>query len=170
MISIRNNMLQITQINFFFRNNCAKIIFTYFNGHLLGAPGEYALHGLNPGFDRGPCCSLPWAFFLFVLAHLVSCCLLQRLMFSCSNPSLPTGRLHTNVQTNNITTLHDIYTVTHILITFILLLLLSSYFFHSPGQAGWPRPFPSVTFTHIPLFCFNFNLKKIPFSYICLTL
>ncbi len=42
---------------------------------------------------------------------------------SCSNPSLPTGQLHTNVQVNNITALHHIYTVSHIYIAFTLLLI-----------------------------------------------
>jgi hypothetical protein len=53
------------------QHNCVIITCTYLNGHLLGAPCEYVLHGLNPGLDWDFCCSLPWAFFLFVLAHPV---------------------------------------------------------------------------------------------------
>jgi hypothetical protein len=45
------------------------------------------------------------------------------------------------------TTLHDIYTVIYIYITFILLFIPSLYFFYSFGQAGWSRPFLSVTDT-----------------------
>ncbi len=40
---------------------------------------------------------------------------------SHSNPPLPAGQLNTSVQVNNMATLHHIYIVTHIYITFILL-------------------------------------------------
>ncbi len=42
------------------------------------------------------------------LAHPVSCCLVQRLMFH-AHPSLPAGQLSTNVQVNNMATLHHIH-------------------------------------------------------------
>ncbi len=42
---------------------------------------------------------------------------------SHSNPPLPAGQLNTSVQVNNMATLHHIYTVTHIYITFILLFI-----------------------------------------------
>ncbi len=64
---------------------------------------------------------------------------------SRSNSSLPTRRLHTNVQANNITTLHHIYTVTHTHITFII--LLTSFFILLPlSWAGrLSQTFSSVT-------------------------
>jgi hypothetical protein len=138
-------MLQITRDNFFLWHNCVIITCAYFNGHLLGAPREYVLHGLDPGLDWGSCRSLLWAFFLFVLAHPVSCCWLPMAYVSHSNTPLPTRRCNTNVQVNNIAAVHHIHTGTHIYIAFISLFILFFYFFHPLGQAGWLRPFPSVT-------------------------
>ncbi len=61
------------------------------------------------------------------------------------HPPLPTGQLNTCAQVNYMAMLHHMYMVTHIYITFILLSIPPSYFFHSFGQAGWLRPFLSVT-------------------------
>jgi hypothetical protein len=66
--------------------------------------------------------------------------------FSRSNPPLPAGQLNINVQVNYMATLHNIYTVTYISTSHLYYYSLpSSYFFHSFGQAGWLRPFLSVT-------------------------
>ncbi len=140
-------MLWITQINLFFWHNCANIICTYLNGHLLREPRKYVLYGLNPGFDWGPCCSLPWAFFLFVLAHLVSCCLLQWLIFHAQ--ALPCQLGGFTPMYKQTTLLHYIiYTQSHISTSHLYYYsLLSSCFFHFLGQAGWPRPFSPVTVT-----------------------
>ncbi len=107
------------------------------NGHLLGAPREYVLLLLLllPSISILLISFGPPIILLFTpMAHV-----------SCSNPSLPTGRLNTNVQVNNIATLHHIYTDTHIYITLYYYSFPSTYFFHSLGQAGWLRPFSSVT-------------------------
>ncbi len=61
------------------------------------------------------------------------------------NIFLLSGRLLTNVQVNNITTLHAICAhmyVHHIGITILLFFL---HIFYSSWQAGWPRPFLSDT-------------------------
>ncbi len=74
----------------------------------------------------------------------------------CSNnsyftlhPSLASRTANISVQVNNMATLHHIYTVTQTVSTSHLYYypFLSSYFFHSFGQAGWPRPFLSITFS-----------------------
>ncbi len=100
-----------------------SLLCTYLNGHLLEAPREYVLLGLNPGLDWTSCwlssisiflvCSGPPSIFLFTPTTHVS----------YSNPLLPAGQLNTNVQVNNMATLHHLYTVTHIYITFILLFI-----------------------------------------------
>jgi hypothetical protein len=35
----------------YYMRMCAHNCYTYLNRHLLGAPREYVLHGLNPGLN-----------------------------------------------------------------------------------------------------------------------
>jgi hypothetical protein len=89
-------------------------------------------------FDKYPC--LFWPTRYLVVYSNNSCFTLE--------PSLVSRAAwhKCTVQVNNMAMLHLIYTVTHIYITFILLFIpfFILYFFHSIGQAGWPRPFLSV--------------------------
>jgi hypothetical protein len=116
------------------------ITHTYLNSHLLGAPREYVLHGLDPGLDRASCwspfpsvllvCPGPFSILLYVPTDRIS-----RL-----TPSLPSGRLLTNVQVNNITTLHGTHEHTyihHIGITVLLLFYTSSTLL---GRPAGPDP------------------------------
>jgi hypothetical protein len=117
---------------------------TYLNSHLLGAPHEYVLHGLVPGLN-------------WVLSGLsLSACILLpcptqylAVYFSGSgftpNAFLLSGWLLTNLQVNNITTLHDICAHMYIHPIGITILLSFLHIFHSSWQAGWTRLFPSDT-------------------------
>ncbi len=121
---------------------------TYLNGHILGAPHEYVLHGLNPELNWGSCCAASWPFFLFVLAHPASWCLLQWHKFH-AHPSQRTGQLNTDIQVNN-TAMSHLGTHTHISISHSGYYSFSSFhFFHSLGQAGWLRLFPSDTVAYL---------------------
>jgi hypothetical protein len=83
------------------------MICTYLNSHLLGAPREYVLHGLDPGLDWASFWpSIPRAFRV-ATPHSVSCCLSQMNHVSHLSPPLLSGWLLTNVQVNNITELYD---------------------------------------------------------------
>jgi hypothetical protein len=136
-------MLQIIHDNFFLQHNYVTKFCTYLNGHLLGAPREYILHGLNPGLNWSSCCPASWAFFLFVLAHPASWCLLQWLKF-LAHPSLLARQLNTDIQVNNTTMPHF---GTHVHISTSHSCYYSLHFFHSLGQAGWLRLFPCDTET-----------------------
>jgi hypothetical protein len=61
-------------------------------------------------------------------------------------PSLLSRQLLTNVQVNNITTLHDTHKHTYIHTSHRHYYSSSSLldFFHPSWQAGWPRPFPTI--------------------------
>ncbi len=114
-------MLQQLMTIIFYRHNYA--IITLYILDRLEAPREYVLNGLDPGIDWTPCllssisvflvCSGPPSILLFVPTTYVS----------HLNPPLPAGQLSTSVEVNNMTTLHHIYTVTYIYITFILLFI-----------------------------------------------
>ncbi len=134
---------------------------TYLNNHLLGAPREYVFHGVDPGVDWASCwspfpsvflvCPSPFSILLFVQTDRVS----------HLTPSLLSGRLLTNVQVNNITTLHDTlgYTyIHHISITILLLFYTSSTLL---GRSAGPDP--SVWHrTYLPnYFLFPFRRLKI---------
>jgi hypothetical protein len=115
---------------------------TYLNSHLLGAPREYVPHGLDPGLDWASC----WSSFpcVFLVCPGPSSILLFALTDRVAHltPSLLPRRLLTNVQVNNITTLHDTHGHTyihHIGITILLLFYTSSTLLGRP--AG---PDPSV--------------------------
>ncbi len=109
---------------------------TYLNGLLLGAPRKCVLHGLDPGLNWATCrfcflsvflvCSGPPGILLFVPTDQVS----------HLTPSLLTGWLLTNVQLNNMATLHGTFT-TYIYTSHCHYYPSSSlYFFHSSWQAG----------------------------------
>jgi hypothetical protein len=102
---------------------------TYLNSHLLEAPPKYVLHGPNPGLDWASfwspssnvflVCYGPFSILLFVSTDWVSHPI----------PSLLSRRLLTNVQVNNITTLHDTHghtNIHHIGITILLPFYTSS--------------------------------------------
>jgi hypothetical protein len=96
---------------------------TYLNSHLLEAPREYVLHGLDPGLD--------WVSFwspslnVFLVCYGPSSILLVVLMDRVSHPtpSLLLGRLLTNIQVKNITLLHDTHGHTYIHHIGIIILL-----------------------------------------------
>jgi hypothetical protein len=120
---------------------------TYLNSHLLGAPREYVLHGLDPGLN--------WASRWFPFPNILLVCsgppsvllFAQMDQVSHSASSLLTGWLLTNVQVNNMAALHDTCTDTHAVYTshYYYYSFSSLYFFHSLWHAGWLRPFPSDT-------------------------
>jgi hypothetical protein len=63
-------------------------------------------------------------------------------------PSLPPLQLNTSAQVNNTAMQHHTHNHTYLHTSHLYYYpFLSSYFFHSFGQAGWPRPFLSVTVT-----------------------
>ncbi len=93
---------------------------TYLNGRLLAAPRKYVLHGFNSRLNWGSCCSVSWAFFLFVFARPASCWSPQWLKFH-AHPSRLAGQFNTEVQVNNTAMPHLTQTYTHIHITFVLL-------------------------------------------------
>ncbi len=130
---------------------CHKLC-TYFKGYLLEAPREYVPHGLVLGLDwaSGQLSST----YIFFVCPSPPCLLLfvSTIPISHMHPLLPTRRLSTCTQVNNMAMLHHMYMGTHIYITFTLLSIPPSYFFHSFGQAGWPRHFLSVTnmTKHVP--------------------
>ncbi len=112
---------------------------TYLNSLLLEAPRKYVLHGLDPGLD--------WASFwspspnVFLVAMSPSILLFVPMDWvSHLTPSLLSGQLLTNVQENNITTLHDTNGHTymhHIGITILLSFYTSSTL---PGRPAGPDP------------------------------
>ncbi len=115
---------------------------TYLNSHLLEAPREYILHGLDPGFD--------WASFwspspnVFLVCYDPSSILLfvPTDWVSHLSPSLLSGRLLTNVQVNNITTQHDTHGhkyIHHISITILLPFYTSSTFLCRPAGPDTSR-------------------------------
>jgi hypothetical protein len=123
-------------------------IHKYLNGHLLGAPREYVLHGLNPELNWSSCRPTSWVFFLFVLAHPLSWCLFQCLKFH-AHPSLLVRQPNTDIQVNN-TAMPHFGTHTHISTSHSCYYSFSSlHFFHSLRQAGWLRLFPSDTIAKI---------------------
>jgi hypothetical protein len=90
------------------------MICKYLKSHLLGAPRECVLHGLNPGLDWASFWpSTPCAFHV-ATPHSVSCCLSQLDQVSHLSPSLLSGWLLTNVQVNNTTKLYDTHGHTYI--------------------------------------------------------
>ncbi len=92
---------------------------------------------------------------LFLWACFLLPCLIQYLAVYLSglgftpNAFLLSGWLLTNVQVNNITTLHDICAHMYIHYIGITILLFLLHFFHSSWQAGWSRPFLSDTHTYL---------------------
>ncbi len=139
-------MLQMAYDNFFLHHTYILKFSTFLNGHLLGAPRKYVLHGLNPELELnwGSCRPASWVFFLFVLAHKASWCLFQWLKFH-THPSLLAGQLNTDIQVNN-TVMPHFGTHIHISTLHSCYYSFSSlHFFHSLGQAGWLRLFPSDT-------------------------
>ncbi len=112
---------------------------TYLNGHLLGAPCENVLHGLDPGLD---CASCWFSFLKYFLAYSGPPNILpfaSTAHISHPNPFLAYWRLTTSVYVNNKSALHHIHTDTHITITSILLFIL--FFTLLPLLlAGWLPP------------------------------
>ncbi len=88
------------------------MICTYLNSHLLAAPRKYVLHGLVAGLDWAPFWSPSPSM------HVLPCptqYLAVYLNWSGFTPNaFLSGWLLTNVQVNNITTLHDTHGHTHI--------------------------------------------------------
>jgi hypothetical protein len=113
---------------------------TYLNSHLLGAPREYVLHGLNPGLNWASCwssfsskfliCPGPTSILLFAPTDRVS----------HLTPPLLSGRLLTNVQVNNIATLHDTHGHTYIHHIGIAILLLFYTSSNLLGRLAGPDP------------------------------
>ncbi len=130
-----DNTLQITHDNFFLKHTYILKFCTYLNSHLLGAPREYVLHGLNPELNWGSHRPASWVFFLCVLAHPASWCLLQCLKFH-AHPSLLAGQFNTDIQVNN-TAMPHFGTHIHTSTSQCYYSFSSLYFFHSLGQAGW---------------------------------
>jgi hypothetical protein len=113
---------------------------TYLNSHLLEAPCEYILHGLDQGLDRASFWSPSPN--VFLVCHGSSSILLfvPRARVSHLTLSLLTGWLLTNVQVNKITTLHDQHVHTyihHIGITILLPFYTSSTLL---GRPAGPDP------------------------------
>jgi hypothetical protein len=122
------------------------MICTYLNSHLLGAPREYVLHGLDPGLDWASFWPSTPRAFRVAMPHSVSCCLSQMNQVSHLSPSLLSGWLLTNVQVNNITALYDTHGHAYTICTYNTAALLFfflpffSYFLQLSWQASWPRP------------------------------
>jgi hypothetical protein len=161
-------MLQITHENFFSQHKYVIIVLYILEQPSLGAPHEYVLHGLNQGLNWGFSCSVLWAFFLFVLAHSVSCCLLQRLKFH-AHPSLLVGQLNTDIQVNNTAMPHLMYTHTHISTSYSCYCSFSSlHFFHFLGQAGLLRLFPSDTLMYFSCVYSDLNCRLRQHGWTCI--
>ncbi len=124
----------------------------------LGAPCEYVCNGLVPGFDWAPFWPLPLSRLLVAMSTQYLAVYLNGSGFT-PNAFLLSGWLLTNVQVNNITTLHNICAhiyIHHISITNCLFFLR---IFHPSWQAGWPSPFLSDT--HIYMYnLINIQKKK----------
>ncbi len=124
---------------------CNHKLCTYLNDYLLEAPCKYVRQGLIHGLN--------WTSYQLSFTCIFLVCpgspsillFVPTIHVSYMHPPLPTRRLNACAQVNNMAMLHYMYMVTHIYITFILLSIPSSYLFHSFGQAGWLRPFLSVT-------------------------
>ncbi len=116
-------MLQPTHDNFFLWHNYAIITL-----YILDWPSSWSILRICPSWPQSRvrlrllllssisillvCFGLPSILIFTPTSHV-----------SRSNPPLPGGQLYTNEQVNNIATLHHIYTVTYIYITFILLFI-----------------------------------------------
>ncbi len=104
------------------------MICTYLNSHLLEAPLECIIHGLDPGLDWASFWPFTSCAFRVATPHSVSCCLSQMDRVSHLSPSLLSGWL---LQVNNTTTLYD--THGHAYIHHIgIPILLSSFFLTLP--------------------------------------
>ncbi len=124
---------------------CVIINCTYLNSHLLAAPREYVHHGLVAGLDWASFWSLSPSMHPVAMPNPVSCYLhISMGRVSLLTPSLLSGWLLTNVQVNNITTLHN--THEHIYITSALLFFSSSY--TSSTLFGRPASSDSSRLTH----------------------
>jgi hypothetical protein len=118
--------------------------------YILEQPSSCGTSRIRPSW---PCCRLRLSLLRDSLSEHASCYHAQPsiLLFisvgqvSHLTPSLLSGWLLTNVQVNNITTLHDTHGHTYIHHIGITILLSSVHFFYSSWQAGWFRPFPSDT-------------------------
>jgi hypothetical protein len=119
----------------------------YLNSHLLGAPREYVLHGLDLGIDCDSCwpsfsskflvCPGPPSILLFVPMDRVS----------HLTPSLLSGQLLINVQVNNTAALHDTHghtSIHHIGITILLLFYTSSVLLGRPAGLSIPPSYSAV--------------------------
>ncbi len=137
---------------------------TYLNSHLLEAPHEYVLHSLDPGLD--------WASFwspspnVFLVCYGPSSILLfestDRVLHP--TPSLLPRQLLTNVQVNNITTLHDTHghtNIHHISITILLSFYTSSILLGRRAVQTLPvwhsNILPIVTFKIISMVVINIS-------------
>ncbi len=114
-------MLQEFTTIIFYRHNYATITL-----YILERPSAWGtswilLHSLDPEMDWTPCWYSSISVFLVWTGPHSILLLVPTTHVSHSNPPLPAGQLNTRVQVNNIATLHHIYTVTLIHITFILL-------------------------------------------------
>jgi hypothetical protein len=115
------------------------MICTYLNSHLLAAPCKYVPHGLVTGFGL--------SLFLVSLSKHASCyhaqpsilLFISVVLVSHQMPSSLSGWLLTNVQVNNITTLHDTHGHRYIHHIGITILLFFLHFFQPSWQAGWFR-------------------------------
>jgi hypothetical protein len=117
---------------------------------ILEQPSSSSTSQIRPSWPR---CRLRLSLLLVSLPKHASCYHAQPsiLLFipmgrvSHLMPSLLSGWLLTNVQVNNLITLHDTHGHTYIHHIGITILLFFLHFFYSPWQAGWFRPFPSDT-------------------------
>ncbi len=114
---------------------------TYLNRHLLGAPREYVLHGLDPGSNWVPFWPLPLSMPLVAMPNQYLAVYFSGSGFT-PNAFLLSGWLLTNVQVKNITTLLNICAHIYIHHIGITILLFFLHIFHSSWQTGWYRPFP----------------------------
>jgi hypothetical protein len=114
------------------------IIVFFVSGYFLQAPREYMHPGLVLGLDWASC-QLPTTCIFFVCPGPPSILLfVPTIQASHMHPPLTTRGLNTSTQVNNMGMLHLIYNRHNYSYS-----TLSSYFFYTLGQAGWPWPLMS---------------------------
>ncbi len=120
--------------------------------YILEQPSSWSTSRIRPSWPRS---RLRLILLLASLSEHASCCHVQPsiLLFisvgqvSHLTPSLLSGWLLTNVQENNITTLHDTHAHIYTSHRHYYSSSFFLHFFHSFWQAGWFRPFSSDTVT-----------------------